>query len=217
MKPVIAIAMLALPLSAHRLDEYLQATLLSVSKSELQAEMTLTPGVAILPFLLAEMDRDADGMFSDAEQRAYASVVLADQTLTIDGQPLYPRLDSVRFPTLDELQEGVGAIRIHFRAALPAGARHRKITVENHHQSQISVYLINSLVPRDPDIHAEAQMRNESQSNYALDYKQGAVVDLSTARPWLIGIAAILSAIWAARFASRSGERRDSISEEIRA
>ncbi len=33
------------PVSAHRLDEYLQGTIISVEKNRLQAQMTLTPGV----------------------------------------------------------------------------------------------------------------------------------------------------------------------------
>ena len=44
---VAAISVLiALPASAHRLDEYLQGTIISVEKNRLHAEMTLTPGVA---------------------------------------------------------------------------------------------------------------------------------------------------------------------------
>jgi hypothetical protein len=217
MKSLLALALLALPVSAHRLDEYLQATLLSVSKTELQAEMTLTPGVAILPFLITDMDRDANGMFSKLEQDAYARRVLSDQSLAIDGQTLTPQLDSVVFPTMEEFTDGLGAIRLRFHATLSSGSHTRKITIENRHQSQISVYLVNSLVPRDPDIQTVTQTRSESQSNYQLEYQQRGVVDLSSAaRQWLIALAAIMSAAWAARYASRSGAHRDRISEEIR-
>ncbi len=133
--------------------------------------------------------------------------------LRIDGQPLTPRLDSVAFPSMSELQDGLGSIRLRFHAVLPAAGRDRKITLDNHHQNQISVYLVNSLVPQDSGIHTTAQNRNASQSNYELDYTQAGVMDLSTdSRQWLIAIAALLSAIWGARFASRSGTRRDRIS-----
>ena len=53
--------------SAHRLDEYLEGTILSVAKNRLDVEMTLTPGVAIFPILIAAIDRDADGTISQAE------------------------------------------------------------------------------------------------------------------------------------------------------
>ena len=212
MKTLLAI-LLAIPASAHRLDEYLQATLLSVSKTELRAEMTLTPGVAILPFLLADMDRNADGVFSEFEQRAYATHVIHDQSFKIDGQPLTVQLDFVDFPSLQELKDGLGSIHLRLHAALPGGGHDRKITIENHHQSPISVYLVNSLVPRDPDIHTIAQLRNESQSNYALEYTQRGVLDLSSApRQWLIALAAILSAVVGARFAVRSGTRSFGVS-----
>ncbi len=52
MKPrlVFAVAILLslrAPASAHRLNEYLQATILSVEKDQLQASMRLVPGVAV--------------------------------------------------------------------------------------------------------------------------------------------------------------------------
>ncbi|HWD98070.1 MAG TPA: hypothetical protein VG345_03505, partial [Bryobacteraceae bacterium] len=61
---------------AHRLDEYLQGTILSVGKSRLEAQITLTPGVAVFPFLMAVIDTDSDGTISEAERRAYVKRVL---------------------------------------------------------------------------------------------------------------------------------------------
>ena len=108
-----AAALLALagtPATAHRLDEYLQGTILSVEKNRIQAQMTLTPGVAVFPLLLAGMDTDANGIISDAEQRAYASRILRDLSLTIDGSRLTANLLSIRFPAIDEMREGRGEI-----------------------------------------------------------------------------------------------------------
>ena len=42
----------ATPASAHRLDEYLQGAILSVDKTRLHAQLTLTPGVAVFPVVL---------------------------------------------------------------------------------------------------------------------------------------------------------------------
>jgi len=50
MKAGILAAILALavtPASAHRLDEYLQGTIVSIEKTQVRAQMTLTPGVAV--------------------------------------------------------------------------------------------------------------------------------------------------------------------------
>ena len=89
---------------AHRLDEYLQGTLISLGKDRLQAEITLTPGVAVYPMVAAKIDTDADGTFSDAEQRIYVRQVLRDVSLTIDGYTLTPQLLSMRFPDIDTMK-----------------------------------------------------------------------------------------------------------------
>jgi hypothetical protein len=192
-----AILALATPATAHRLDEYLQATIISVEKSRIGAQMTLTPGVAVYPIVLAGIDTDANGTISETEQRAYAARVLQDLRLTIDGHRLTPELVSTRFPTIDDMKEGRGEIQLEFNAALPRGGRNRKLTLENHHQSRISAYQVNCLVPRDPDIRVAAQTRNYSQSLYRLEYVQAGVGSLawwSGDGGWLAAVALFLFA-----------------------
>src|SRR5581483_4206055 len=170
---VLAIVLpLAIPAFAHRLDEYLQATIISVEKNRLQASLRLVPGVAVFPVVFASIDTDADGAVSETEQRAYAERVLADMSFSIDGHRLHPRLVSVNFPKSDQMKEGLGEIKIEFAADLPVGGPNRQLIFENHHQRRISAYLVNCLVPRDPDIQVLAQNRNENQSIYKLDYTQ---------------------------------------------
>jgi hypothetical protein len=127
--PLIAL----LPLVAtsawgHRLDEYLQGTIISVAKSRLEAEITLTPGVAVFPVLIGDIDTNADGTISEAEQHAYAEHVLRDLSLAIDGRPLTPHLTSAEFPAIGDMREGRGEIRIDFNADLPRGGVGRKLT-----------------------------------------------------------------------------------------
>jgi len=167
---------------AHRLDEYLQGTILSVERDRLHVQMTLTPGVAVFPFVMAEIDGDADGVASTVEQRAYAERVLKEISLNIDGAHLTPQLASVRFPAIDAMKEGRGEIQIEWIANLPRGGRNRRVLFENHHQSRISVYQVNVLVPRDPNIRVAAQNRNYSQSRYELDYAQTDVPSDSPSR-----------------------------------
>lgn len=157
---------------AHRLDEYLQATLISVEKDHIHASMRLVPGVAVAATLLADMDTNGDGVLSESEQRAYSERVLQDLSLSVDGHRLSPRLLSVIFPKPDEMREGLGEIQIEFTADLPPGAPDRKLVFENHHKSRIAAYLVNCLVPRDKDIRIKAQDRNELQSFYELEYVQ---------------------------------------------
>jgi hypothetical protein len=181
----------AMPAGGHRLDEYLQGAILTVAKNRVEVEMTLTPGVAVYRGLIAQIDTNSDGGISEAEQHAYAESVLRDLLLTLDGSRLAPQLLSIRFPAMDEMKEGRGEIQLDFDAALPAGGRTRKLVFENHHQSGISVYQVNCLVPRDPHIRIASQDRNYSQSHYQLEFQQ---TDAGSGRPSLawLGVFAIL-------------------------
>ena len=163
------------PASAHRLDEYLQATTISVKKDRVQAQIRLTPGVAVFRKVLANIDIDADGVISEAEQRTYAERVLRDLSLTIDGERLRLRLVSSKFAKTEVMKEGRGDIELEFDADVPRGGPNRRLIFENQHQSRIAAYLVNCLVPRDPDIQITAQSRNYRQSYYRLDYSQAVV------------------------------------------
>src|SRR5258708_30141272 len=73
--------------AAHRLDEYLQATLIGVTRDGIDVEIQLTPGVAMLPVLMAVIDQDRDGRISSGEDRAYVSRVAREGELRVDGLP----------------------------------------------------------------------------------------------------------------------------------
>lgn len=161
--------------SAHRLDEYLQATIISVEKDRVQVEIRLTPGVAVFPTVLANIDTDADGIISEAEQRAYGERVLSDLSLAIDGDRLQLRLVSLKFANIQEMREGRGEIQLEFDADVSSRGPNRRLIFENQHQSRIAAYLVNCLVPRDPGIRITAQNRNYEQSFYELDYMQADV------------------------------------------
>src|SRR3954447_20375358 len=130
------LAVIASPAFGHRLDEYLQNTIVSVEKYRLHAQMILTPGVAILPVVTARIDTDGDGEISDAEERVYASRVLRDLSLAIDSERLRPHLVSLRYPDAADLKEGRGEIQIEFEAELPAGGPNRRINLENRHETR---------------------------------------------------------------------------------
>jgi hypothetical protein len=180
-----AIVLLGAPASAHRLDEYLQATLLSIEKDRVQVSMRLTPGVAVSAFVLAGIDNNADGVISETEGLAYAERVLRDVSLKVDGQVAKLRLVSVKFPGVEEMREGLGEIQMEFSAGLLRSGRDRRLVFENHHQMGMSAYLVNCLAPREPDIRIVAQNRNEQQSFYQLDYAQGgAASDAARLRWW---------------------------------
>ena len=181
--------------SAHRLDEYLQATILSVDKDHVQASMRMIPGVAVASAVIASIDSNGDGLLSSAEQRAYAERVLGDLSLTVDGKNVKPRLVSADFPKVELMREGLGEIHIEFTAELPHGGPDRKFILENHHQRQNAAYLVNCLVPRDPDIRIVGQTRNERQSFYQLDYVQAGGPSQSRLSQWWTNVRGSMSAL----------------------
>ncbi|MEO8562684.1 MAG: hypothetical protein ABI601_11445, partial [bacterium] len=73
----------ATPAYAHRLDEYLQATMIQVGKNLVQVQIRLAPGVAVFPSVLATIDVNGDGFISATEQRTYTERVLRDLSLAI--------------------------------------------------------------------------------------------------------------------------------------
>jgi len=186
---------------AHRLDEYLQATTISLEKNHIQLQVRLAPGVAVVSSVLATINLDANGIISAARQQAYAERVIEDLSLEIDGQRVPLRIVSMNFPEIQKLDEGVGEIQLDLEADVPKGSTNRKLTFENRHQSSIAAYLVNCLVPRDPNIRVTAQNRNYTQSIYQLDYVQ---VDgwslllpgvlFSKLWPW-VGTAALLGVV----------------------
>jgi hypothetical protein len=70
---LVCVAMLGLIFShtadAHRLDEYLQASQISIESGRIIVEINLTPGAAVADGVIAEIDRDADGELSPSEAR----------------------------------------------------------------------------------------------------------------------------------------------------
>jgi HupE / UreJ protein len=184
----------------HRIDEYLQATILSLEGNRIQASMRLIPGMLVSPSLIASIDVDGDGAFSDSEERAYAQCVLNDLSITIDGKSVPPKLLSWSFPQPAQLQDGLGEIHIEYGIdiedgiGLFDGGQNRSLIVANHHLSGTSVYLMNVLVPQDPGIRILAQKRNPQQSLYEVDYQQRAAANATQltlwgrARVWLNGV-----------------------------
>jgi hypothetical protein len=175
------------PAQGHRLDEYLQGTIISVGKDRVDAQLTLTPGVAVFPLLAGEIDRDRDGIVSTGEQQAYAQRILRDLTLRVDGRPLTAELTAVRFPALEEMKEGRGEIQVEFAAKLPRGGVNRRLTFENHHQSRIAAYQVNCLVSRVPEIRIVTQKRNYSQSWYELSFVQTGAASQRASFAWWPG------------------------------
>lgn len=176
---------------AHRIDEYLQATIFSLEENRIQASMRLIPGVLVAPAVIAGIDRNSDGVFSDEEKRAYSQHVLDDLVIKEDGKDVSPKLVSWSFPELAQMREGLAEIHIDYSVDVLHGGRKHSLVVDNHHLNRKSVYLMNALLPNSADIHLLAQKRNQLQSSYELDYEQTDAAQATMwekARVWLDGV-----------------------------
>jgi hypothetical protein len=90
---------------AHRVDEYLQATVVTVQRDRIEASMRLIPGVVVAPAVLAAIDVNNDGILSTQEAQSYAQRVLGDLSVSADGKQVQPKLVSWSLPSPSEMRE----------------------------------------------------------------------------------------------------------------
>jgi hypothetical protein len=199
--------------SAHRLDEYLQATLLGPTPLGTEVEIQLTPGVAVLPVVLAVIDQDGDGRISPAEERAYVARVAREVELRVDAAAAPLSLVESTFPAVEAMREGLGAIRLRFRSTRSG----HTIYFENRHLPQVSAYLVNCLADPSNRLSVTRQARDEQQRSIELDYSFGAGA-VWGGRFWPLAIGTLLVArqLWCVATGRRRERSRSSISNRLR-
>ena len=188
----IVVVLMGSALGAHQIDEYVQATRVSVSRDRIGVLLDLTPGVAVAPSLIEHLDRDGDQHISPLEAEAYGREVLSALTATLDAAALPLRLTRVEVPPAGELRDGVGAIRLEATADAVASAGRHHLTIRNTHRPQQSVYLANALIPAEDDIRIVRQDRDARQQLYGLEYDLAAPRSSATLG-WMLAAAAVLA------------------------
>ena len=156
---------------AHRTDEYLHATFVGIRPSGVELQVSLTPGASVAVAVMAEIDTDHDGRLSEAEQRAYADTLLNRLRLDLDDLPVLPRLDSIRFPEMAALHDGMGILDLRasfLTAPFSAGPHH--LRVRNQHTNHSTVYLANALQPETGEIEIVRQTRDLTQSELLIQF-----------------------------------------------
>ena len=169
----LSLLLLALPSAvfAHQLDEYLQATLLSVEPSETRLQINLTPGVAVVEQVLALIDHDHDGVISTNEAAAYARSLKGDLAVRLDQREIHLDLAAFYCPAPAELRTGWGIIQMEFSATLgPLAPGSHRISFKNRHLRNISVYLCNAAQPKSRLVKITRQQRNKNQSDSEIDF-----------------------------------------------
>jgi nickel/cobalt transporter (NicO) family protein len=187
------------PAGAHRLDEYLQATRLSIDVERVDLEIDLTAGIAVAPEVFAWIDTNRDGQISNAEGDAYARQMLRSVVLSVDGRPASVTLIAIRFPPFREISHGVGTIQLRATAGVSAaGAGRHHISYFNAHRPERSVYLVNALLPSDPRIQIAGQQRDGAQHGLTLEYT--VMTGAPGARTWsLLALLAMAGALGVTR------------------
>jgi hypothetical protein len=171
---VVALALalvMGIDVSAHRRDEYLHAARIAVAPERVDVELDLTPGIALADGIIAEIDRNRDGVLSADEEQAYAGGVLSDVALEVDGRPLRLEPITSTFPELGPFQRGEGTIQLRVRALLPDVSDGAHLLLfRNAHDRDVSVYLANALVPESERVAITAQRRHADQSELTIDF-----------------------------------------------
>jgi hypothetical protein len=167
--------------AAHQLDEYLQATLIGVTRDGIDVEIHLTPGVAVLPVVMAVIDRDRDGRISAEEERVYAARVAREVELRVDGVPAELSLMESTFPALEAMREGLGTIRMKLRTRRTG----HTLRFENRHLPQISAYLVNCLAAPGEGLVVSRQQRDEAQRSIVFEYSFAAGAAPGSLAAWI--------------------------------
>jgi hypothetical protein len=195
------IALAGVQASAHRRDEYLQAARIGVEGGRVQIELDLTPGIAVAQRVLADIDRDQNGVIATDEATAYCARVLGDLRLEIDGRVVSIWMTDRQFPSIAAINAGEGTIQLQLAAAMPrlAAGNHRVFFLNNH-RAEIGVYLANALAPANDDVAVLEQQRDVEQHRLTIDY---ALKNAPQGQPlwWLpavlaAAIAIVGSAVW---------------------
>ena len=168
----LLLALLAFPSAvfAHRLDEYLQATLVAIEPSGVRLQINLTPGVAVAEQVLALIDRDHDGVISKNEAAAYAELLKRDLTLRLDGRKLELKLTASEFSRLPNSAPAWESFRWN---SPRSPARSRPVRTSSPSRTgiyHVSVYLINAAQPRSATVQITRQKRNENQSTGEIEF-----------------------------------------------
>jgi hypothetical protein len=150
---------------AHRLDEYLQATLVTIEPGEVRLQINLTPGVEVADKVLALVDRNHDGVLSTNEAAAYCELLKRELTVYLDGRKISLELTASNFPALSELRTGWGFMQVEFSAPVgPLAPGPHQLEFKNRHLPRLSVYLFNAAQPNSSLVQITRQKRNKNQS-----------------------------------------------------
>lgn len=158
------------PASAHRLDEYLQATVIDPGRDHVMLRLRLTPGVDVADRVIARIDTNRDGMLSVGEKRAYALQIAKDLSVSLNGTSVTLRPEGGVFPTIAAMKAGTGIIMLQFESKAIRTKAYNRLIYSNSATGPDVVYLVNCLMPADPAVHIDEQTRSANQASYEVSF-----------------------------------------------
>ena len=169
---IVAVSALLPSLAAHRLDEYLQATVAMIEPNGIRLRINLTPGVDVADQVLAKIDLNRDAIISEKEAATYAESLRRDLVVRLDQRDAGLEVAALSFAEVDELRTGRGTIRIEFAVtSTPLAAGAHKLTVENRHLPKASVYLFNAALPKSGSVKIGRQKRSNDQHQGVIEFE----------------------------------------------
>jgi hypothetical protein len=188
----------AVSVSAHRLDEYLQAARIGIEPDRVDIELDLTPGADVARRLVSEIDQNRDGVLGRDEIRAYSANVLRDVGLQVDDRPQALGVIDSQFPGVAAMLKGEGTIQLRLSARVSglAAGDHRLLFLNAHH-ADVSAYLANALVPEGARVEVITQRRDPAQRQLEIDYVLRNAADRARPplAPTIIGAIALLAGL----------------------
>jgi hypothetical protein len=166
--------------SAHRYDEYLQASRIAIAPAVIRLDVSLTPGIAVADAVIRDIDANHDAVLSTAECTAYLQHVLRGLSLRLDDGPVPLTLTGSSVPAAAALRAGDAAITLLVDARLvqPAPGAHR-LSFRNANAAHGAVYLANALLPDDDRVAITGMTHAVDQSGLTVAYSLRPVRDWS--------------------------------------
>jgi hypothetical protein len=169
---IVAVWALLPSLAAHRLDEYLQATVAMIEPNGIRLRINLTPGVDVADEVLAKIDLNRDAIISEKEAATYAESLRRDLVVRLDQSDAGLEVAALSFAEVDELRSGRGTIQIEFSVtSTPLVVGAHTLSVENRHLSRASVYLFNAALPKSGSVKIGRQKRSNDQHQGEIEFE----------------------------------------------
>ena len=136
---LLAVLGAAIPASAHRLDEYLQALRVDVRADGIVVELDLTPGANLAADVVAALDTNADAAIDPSEADAYVSSVMGSLEASVDDRRVALDLVGRTVPSLEEVRRGTGVISLVARDDFDKSSGGHRLSQTNVYRKDDSV------------------------------------------------------------------------------